>query len=787
MAARFVVAVLGVACAAAHDFQICHPPALPVNLSASSSAAVVNPGLNLVNVLVCTAQPPSEENCGSAASPFIYACPGVTFTGNATSYLNLTVAATAIVYEYHTVSPFSFHPVKSISPLPTAQWPGPRGSFYVTTIPYPNNGTGVLLCDENADCPGGATCVGSPTPPRCGPVPSPLPSPSPPPLPPPARPPPAAACNITGRWEQHNLTTAAAALPEIPADAFITISPASAGVYDFQCVSSHWLCPGGVSGTLNGSISLSESDSTMTLTPFSGPALAGVVNNTYSCGIMSVFWDGYGVEWKSDNPAPPPVLNLNVSLATYLSPGAAHAIVPTGVAILAPAPVPKGPVIVAVAGNGDPEYPGVAVETLLNATPSSNGTIVVLSLSESGAAAVVRIVKVGLRIDHIRASATGDVAVAGDFGVAVVSGLAPGAAPAVAWHDALGDIIPGSCGVCCRLGGSSNTTCRVDIGGDGVVAVSLAAADLDGGLLWAAYSSSGVRTLSRVVSDAAEVRAVFVDAARAQLGVTYFYNSNTGKEPMVMPRVEYFSYEAPGSAAPPTFLYSDFPWSAAVYRQPGPCDGNVADGRIMDLRVGRDGSMLLAGRSDGGNSPFACNLRNVSVPTTLVSLDEYTSPYNMGSQAITNLVRANASGGEAIVGQQQLVRLTNTKGNTLLTTAVHADASGFVYELQSAGYALPNMANLTINGLPLNGPSDTTALLVLSPDFNRREHWTGFLAPGAPGDAGGPVDIDVRGGAAAFVLTSGSESVQVGALPGTGPTGRGGPLVGYLVVMPTLG
>jgi hypothetical protein len=35
-----------------------------------------------------------------------------------------------------------------------------------------------------------------------------------------------------------------------------------------------------------------------------------------------------------------------------------------------------------------------------------------------------------------------------------------------------------------------------------------------------------------------------------------------------------------------------FDWDARVYRSPGPCDGNVADGRIEDLRIARDGALL---------------------------------------------------------------------------------------------------------------------------------------------------------------------------------------------------
>lgn len=211
----------------------------------------------------------------------------------------------------------------------------------------------------------------------------------------------------------------------------------------------------------------------------------------------------------------------------------------------------------------------------------------------------------------------------------------------------------------------------------------------------------------------------------------------------------------------------------------------VADGRVMDLRVGRDGTFLLAGRSDGGNSPFFCGLRDVQNAVPFVSYDAYTSAYNMQSQAISNLVRVDASTGEAILGQQQLVRLLNTGGNTLVTVAIHADEAGNVYALQDAGFSMPNMANLTINGLPLSGPADASALNILSPTFEERLHWTNFAALGAHGEGGSPIDLDIRGPSVALLFSSNNENVQVGALPGSAPNSGGAP-IGYLVVMPTV-
>jgi hypothetical protein len=386
-------------------------------------------------------------------------------------------------------------------------------------------------------------------------------------------------------------------------------------------------------------------------------------------------------------------------------------------------------------------------------------------------------------VDHIRANARGDVAVAGSFGIAVLTGLGSGgsgAPPRVLWHDSLADVEQGTCGVCC----SSGATCRVDLGDDGVV-VAAYAVQSAGGWLWGAYTPSGERFLQRA-QPAALLTSVLVNAATRQLGVAWIYDSNTGKEPMVMPRLAMLTY----AAAPPAGVQEDWtalPWDAHVYRQPGPCNGNVADGRVLDARFGRNGRLLFAGRSDGGDSPFYCGLRNASRATPMGVIDGYTSPYDMQSQAITNMLQLEAASGEVIVGQVQLVRVgPRGGGNTLLTLAAQTDEAGVLYELQAAAFCLPNMGNLTVNGIPTAAPADASALLVLDGNMRRRLHWTDFGAMGGGGGGGAPVDLDVRGAVVALALNAKGGMVTDGALPGTGGDSATGAPVAYLVVMPTV-
>ena len=106
---------------------------------------------------------------------------------------------------------------------------------------------------------------------------------------------------------------------------------------------------------------------------------------------------------------------------------------------------------------------------------------------------------------------------------------------------------------------------------------------------------------------------------------------------------------------------------------------------MEDARFGRNGRLLFAGRSDGGNSPFYCGLRNDSRVTPMGVIDGYTTPYDMQSQAITNMLQLEAASGEVIVGQVKLVRVgPRGGGNTLLTLAAQTDGAGVLYELQSA-------------------------------------------------------------------------------------------------------
>lgn len=451
-------------------------------------------------------------------------------------------------------------------------------------------------------------------------------------------------------------------------------------------------------GVVNGSVpytlsgALIETFSCATLEWLGGTPAAGVHVPGGDGGTPQPV--SFPVRWQKQPPASPPPLDLTVTAATYLGSGGAaggEQLVVTGVAVLS-APS-TGPALVAVAGNGRPVYAGAPPPVLLlGSSADANGTIVVLAAdvhAERGSGATVRaILKVGGRIDSLQANEGGDIAIAGSFGIALLSGIADGS-PTVLWNDSLALLEPGDCGVCCWNNGTQagGLSCIVSVGDDRVVAAFFAVQDATLGYLWGAYAPNGTRFISDAYN-VAGVSSLFVDAGRGRLGVSFFYDSNTGQEPMVMPKVDTFVYTLGegGSVASFSRDFSLFAWDAHVYRQHDqPCYGDVADGRIRDVRVGRGpgAPLLVSGRSDGGNSPFYCGMRNSSRVTPFTQIDQYTDSANMQSQAVVNMVIANGATGEGIAGQLQLTRLgPGGGGNTLLNQAAQMDAAGNVYELQ---------------------------------------------------------------------------------------------------------
>lgn len=832
----------GAVLAAAKGYTYCTGSGIPSG--SNSTATLDNGGLNSVVVYGCNASNPSPSTC-AIGSDTVYPC-GIIIGANSSLGIEVLSAATALVVQYFVPQPFNWHAISSTPPgilawppatslRPQSQAPPPP----VIPIPYP--APGVQLCDSNTDCPPGVACLqGSPsrvcanTPPVAPtPDPAPLPAPTPPPAPV------AASCSLEGSWKQY--VSWAYSIESV----WNFSAPGSGGSFAWMCNTTGTdgsnQCPFNTT-MLSGTGALSASDATLTLTPAQAGlgSLYGVLNDTYSCAFAMLQSAPVGA-WKpliylsKLTPRPQGDLNLDITQGTYLAPntGEGDSFVGTGVSVLSST-------LVAVCGNGQASYAGITPTAIIGASPTANGTILLMKVDTTAprgsGGSVVAVVKVGERIDHMRANSAGSVVVVGSFGVAVLTALqGNGQTPAVLWHDPLTTLEPGSCGVCCSVSGNNIVTCKADIGADGTVGVNLAVSSAEG-FLWALWNSTGTR-IAEGAEGGAALTSIAVDAANSRVLVGWFYNSNTGKEPMVMPRVNYYRYDPAGvysrAVSSPTegtqvhhdastiegaqgsvvLDFANFPWSAAVYRGEGqPCYGDVADGRVMGLRIGQDGALVWMGRSDGGDSPFYCGLRDSTRLTPFASVDEFNvCPNHEAAQALSNLMRVNASTGEVIVGQLSVAILPSSgRGNSLLTLAGTTDEAGTLYLLQNAGCCLPFMTNLTVNGRPLAGNVDASALAILPPTMASRHHWTFFATSSSSaqleaesverahadtspltgpvpwgGAPSGAVDIDVRGGTVALLLNSNGPMVSAGALPGTGYSPSGQPAA-YLVVLPAV-
>lgn len=735
--------------------------------------------------------------------------------------VNISANASAVLASYHSTQSFSYHPL--VSPA-NASFAFPVGEI---SIPYPRNGS--MLCDSDADCPGAAgTCETQKQPHMCkDPTPKPPPPPKPQPTPAPVPVPTASQCNISGWYKQSGSQIQPPPLRwQHSSQAFVNITmdkPRSSSLpsvlsgdatFSWVCTSDKGECLGLLSST-NGTGTLSSTSNQMTVRTFNGSEFQAVVNDTVNCGplvLTSVRPDPSKppASWTRDGPPAPRRWDLEVDTATFLGDGAAgsegrNLAVEVAVDIL-----PSGHVVVATNGQfklGNKD----AAPLLPGANASSNGTIAVLDVPHnakaraaagleigsgsgvigSSAPTVVARYALGGRVDHLRCNNKGECAVAGSFGVAVLAMMGEaegsegslGASPKVLWQDTLQDVRPSECGVCCSttegLGHDSPPNCRVDIDDEGVVGASLGGLGND--FLWTVYAAgSGHRTAGGSMRQSS-LTDVQLQPQHKRLLVSSFYDSNTGHEPMVMASIRGFAYEGGDE------VIKAYDYDAHVYREEGPCDGRVADGRAVSLRRSEDGKGLaFLGRSDGGDDMFYCQSRDVLRTSARLSFDAYTSAYNMQAQAITYAASMDPDTLQVEKGELQLVRLSSSGGNTLRPKQAAMDANGVTYILHDASCCMPDMANKTINGKPLAGSSDATSFMALHPNFRDRLHWTHFTPAGGKGSQFA-VDVSTRGGRVALLAASDGPMVQADEIKGTSAPDSskpGAPTVGYLVVLP---
>ena len=216
------------------------------------------------------------------------------------------------------------------------------------------------------------------------------------------------------------------------------------------------------------------------------------------------------------------------------------------------------------------------------------------------------------------------------------------------------------------------------------------------------------------------------------------------------------------------------------------CSGDVADARAVAVNMGEDGLLYYAGRSDGGDTLYNCQPFGPDEKIAMVSIDRYNQPYNMHAAGITFIARMHPTQGAVEVGQLQNTKLTSKEAsNALETVAIAADSKGYVYLAQQAACCIANRDNLTVGGQKIAPYAGDGVLMVLSPDFRTRVHWTAFSSK--PGTVTTARDVSVREKVVAFVATAqgkaGVGMVTVNPLKGTSAPSKDADVAGYLAVL----
>lgn len=396
--------------------------------------------------------------------------------------------------------------------------------------------------------------------------------------------------------------------------------------------------------------------------------------------------------------------NLDVCAATYLGGPSADDL--TGVDI-----APDGTVVVAgaIAANDF----GVTPAALLG-----GGDGVVLRISRDGQS-VTSITRIGQRVADLDVDrVTGNIAVAGDFGVALLD--------SVAGSVLFSDLIAGGAR-------------RVAIGSDGTIAA------LHGNAV-NAYDAGGSLLASFTVPTNRTVNDLTVSGADGLIIVTG-YKQDDGA-PCSQLKVAFVrAYDYRGA-----LVWANYDWARTEV------GSECADTQGDLVVIGRDGLLYFVGDSAGGNSIYSHDPQDFSSRVPNVATDSFNNPFNTSSNKISYYARLSPSDGSWQLGQYALSRQANGRGNTLTPRAVAADESGRVLLGGASACCMANRDRLQISGMPAGPYAGDNFVLYVSPDFRERLSWSTWTGTGS----GTTTGVAIGNGVVSMIAVQTANSVAAG-------------------------
>lgn len=185
----------------------------------------------------------------------------------------------------------------------------------------------------------------------------------------------------------------------------------------------------------------------------------------------------------------------------------------------------------------------------------------------------------------------------------------------------------------------------------------------------------------------------------------------------------------------------------------------MADTRGERVAIGRDGKLYMASSINGGTgaSIFSRDPLNISqsASSDTVQTDRYNTPTNVGSVKMTWYGRYDLATGDLVKGQSLLTRLTSGKGNSIVPTSITADEQGTVYLAGQASARTANRDNQTVEGQKVSDYAGSEGFLaVVSPDLKERYVWTPF-------SQGESKAVSVRGQVAALAVSAKADASLV--------------------------
>lgn len=340
-----------------------------------------------------------------------------------------------------------------------------------------------------------------------------------------------------------------------------------------------------------------------------------------------------------------------------------------------------------------------------NVTPTSllgGGKGVVVRLDKTGQS-VSSVSRIGDTVDDLEIDDTGNIAVCGDFGVAMLNADAR----AVVWS-----ATPGI-GRRCATGRDGTTAVLVE---DKV----------------SVYNSTGT-PLGNWAIGGSQQNDIAVDSVNALVIATGFTQVSGNLQ---LPFIRAWSYAG------------DLQWKSYDFSS---APGLGADTRGERIAMGRDGKLYFAGSINGGTgvSVFSRDPKDINVKLDKdrsIVTDKYTNPFNIGSVKMTWFGRFNPADGTLELGQSLLTRRTSDdKGNSIGVEAIAADADGRVYLAGGAACCIKERDSQQVAGVTVGSyESGEGYFFVVSPDFKERLIWTPFAAPGLSAGGSPATGVGVR-------------------------------------------